>query len=190
MRVEPKPYEIYKHFKGNSYQILAIAKDSETLQKQVVYQAMYGSYEIYVRPLDMFMSEVDHIKYPEANEKYRFTKVEKTECKSEECMPDTDKTQASGVTASDEVHTVEKEQLQESEQEWDIDPLVVEFLDADNCGDKLKILTQLQPKITDEMINVLAAAMDYEVNEGRIQDRYDELKRCLVTKEKYEKARY
>lgn len=194
MRVEPKPYEIYKHFKGNSYQILAIAKDSETLQKQVVYQAMYGSFEIYVRPLDMFMSEVDHKKYPEENARYRFTKVDNTDCKQEEILPNEVEMQKSKGTISEVVHTVDREQSQEQEQnqemELEIDPLVVEFLDADNCGEKLKILTQLHPKITDGMINMLAAAMDYEVNEGQLEERYDELKRCLITKEKYEKARY
>ena len=59
MREQPKPYEIYRHFKGNLYQILAIAKDSEDGSLKVVYQALYGTFEVYVRDLSMFLSPVD-----------------------------------------------------------------------------------------------------------------------------------
>ena len=76
MRENPKPYERYRHFKGNMYQILCIAIDSEDGSEKVVYQAMYGDYKIYVRPLSMFMSPVDRTKYPDVAQEYRFERVD------------------------------------------------------------------------------------------------------------------
>ena len=70
---EVKEGQTYRHFKGNLVKIVAIAKDSETLEKMVVYE---HTGTIWVRPYDMFISEVDHQKYPNIKQKYRFEKIE------------------------------------------------------------------------------------------------------------------
>ena len=78
----PKPQELYRHFKGNLYQIVTIATHSESREDMVVYQALYGDYRSYVRPLDMFMSEVDRAKYPDVPQKMRFEKVDVSQLES------------------------------------------------------------------------------------------------------------
>ena len=66
----------YKHFKGNLYKVIEIAKNTETNELMVVYQALYGDYDIFVRPLDMFLSKVDKEKYPDSKQEFRYEKVE------------------------------------------------------------------------------------------------------------------
>ena len=71
----PKRGEIYRHFKGNLYEIVIIARDSDTLEEKVVYKSVETD-SAYVRSLSMFMEPVNRDKYPNVEQTYRFELVE------------------------------------------------------------------------------------------------------------------
>lgn len=183
MREKPRPQEIYRHFKGKLYQIMGIARDSEDGKEMVVYQALYGEFQWYVRELSMFMSEVDHEKYPEAKQKYRFERY------TGEKENENQREQVSSRETLEETEMLIVP-LGENLAEGELDPLVIEFLDADSYEKKINILTALHHRMTDEMITTLAIASDIEIPKGDLEQRYEELRRCLVTKDRFEIKRY
>lgn len=176
MRHNPQPQEMYKHFKGKLYQVRCLAKHSETGEMLVVYQAMYDDFQTYARPLASFMEEVDKVKYPDAAQRYRF---ELFDVQTGFIVPD--------VQQNAENH--ESLEMYETQEELNIDPLVLKFLDADSYEKRLEILSMLHARIDNDMINTMAAAVDIEIKEGDIEDRYTELKNCLLTFERYECSR-
>ena len=188
MRPNPRPQEMYRHFKGNIYQIRCLAKHSETGEMMVVYQAMYDTFQIYVRPLAMFMEEVDVEKYPDARQQYRFELLQDSELVSGSRAAE------EPVSGSQAVEEPVKEsdagpegtEGAEEMQQLNIDPLVMEFLEADTYEQRLNILAALRSRITDEMINTMSMAVDLEIKEGDVEERYEELRNCLLTFEKYE----
>ena len=207
----PKPHEIYKHFKGNLYQVVTIAEHSETGEQLVIYQALYGDFKTYARPLVMFTGEVDRQRYPEVTQRFRFElqgtdadrQIRETEAAGVEHPVSTQTTvtasqpaaaQATPIVAQDiaaqatatAAQTIIAPVSPAEDEEPALDPLVLEFLDADSYEEKLNILAGLHHRITNEMITTMAISCDIEVNDGEPEERYEELKNCLLTMEKFE----
>ncbi|MBO4976739.1 MAG: DUF1653 domain-containing protein [Lachnospiraceae bacterium] len=213
MALIPKPQEIYRHFKGNLYQIVTIAEHSETGEPLVIYQALYGDYRIYARPLAMFLSKVDRTKYPDSNQEYRFERQDTDQLTRSanhsvrEYTPIQERTPLRQGTA-EQKHIVPQQSICgqqstidtqvltmpvqpttseiEASEELTLDPMVLEFLDADSYEQRLNILAGLHHRITNEMITTMAIACDIEVEDGDVEQRYDALRTCLLTLEKYE----
>ena len=199
MRKNPQPNEIYRHFKGNLYRIITLATHSETRETMVVYQALYGDYQAYVRELSMFMSETDKEKYPQAQQQYRFELIPQILGAATTSMTGMKAEAQEQAAESDSVVRVEPEPEVQSEREPEVQseresepqlaPELMEFLDAETYRERLNLLAAMQPRITDEMINTMAIALDVEIGEGDTQERYASLKNCLLTMEKYEGSR-
>lgn len=190
----PKPQEIYKHFKGNLYQVVTVAEHTETGQQLVIYQAMYGDFKTYARDLEMFTGRVDREKYPDAAQEFRFElQGSDSGRQKRECAPKPQAAQKTvavfATTAVSEPSTGASETTAgpaRTPEVAGLDPMLEEFLDSDSYEEKLNILTGLHHRITQEMITTMALASDIEVEEGDLEERYLQLKTCLVTLEKYE----
>lgn len=207
----PKPHEIYKHFKGNLYQVVTIAEHSETGEQLVIYQALYGDFKTYARPLAMFTGEVDRQRYPEVTQRFRFElqgtdadrQIRETEAAGVEHSVSTQTTVTASQPAAAQATPIVAQNIAvqatataaqttiapvspAEDEEPVLDPLVLEFLDADSYEEKLNILAGLHHRITNEMITTMAISCDIEVNDGEPEERYEELKNCLLTMEKFE----
>jgi hypothetical protein len=188
----PKPGEKYRHFKNKLYQIVAIAQHSETKEPLVIYQALYGDFGVYARPLEMFVSEVDHVKYPYVSQKYRFELVEPETAAAEKAagnvVPGTD---AAAETAAPEQQPeaagVETEDAG-AETQADVNPKFMAFLETDSFDERYNILVSMQDEITDQMIDSMAVVMDVSISEGPLLKRYDDLKNAIRTRQRYEFA--
>lgn len=166
----PLPGEIYLHFKNKKYQVVAIATHSETREPYVVYQALYDDFRTYIRPYDMFISPVDHEKYPHVTSKYRFTYL--------------------GTSAVTDAKRQEETVAPEEEQEMSgVPAFLLAFLDEDSYAKKLEILDSMGDVLDDHMINQLAASLDLIIEDGCLEDRLQELRYCIRTKARFEGRR-
>ena len=186
----PKPGELYRHFKNKLYQIVTVATHSETGERLVIYQALYDDFGVYARPLDMFVSEVDHEKYPDVKQKYRFemitpqTKQTDMQVKSEAVRQSAAKMPEAG---SVQVQT-SKAQVADADDDQAPNPQLIKFLDADTLEEKYNILVSMSDTITDRLLDDMAVVMDVVLPEAPLMERYEDLKNIIRTRQHYEFA--
>ncbi len=276
----PRPGELYLHFKQKLYQVVTVAEQTETGERLVVYQALYGAFRTYARPYDSFVGPVDRKKYPDARQRYRFQLVERkgagnppAEPGKEVAPPEGTPPEAwrgkepesappeawrgkgpesappeawrgkgpesappeagrgkepesappeawRGKVSGGALEAAGRRKAPEagrgkapegtpleawrgkkpesalpgagaSEEELNRfrEEKMMEFLDAETMEEKYKILLEMEGCITDRMINNLAVALDVVVKEGPLDLRYEELKVCIRTFQRYEISR-
>ena len=180
-RMSPVAGQIYKHFKDKMYQIIAVAVHSETKEKMVVYQGLYGDFGVYVRPYDMFMSEVDHVKYPDVKQKYRFEHVGMI---GEGYSFDNINNQVEVCNVESETNDNNVASVENNDETPN--PDLMSFLDAETYEEKRQLLIAMRPRITDRLIDDIAVSLDVIVEEGDLEKRFRSLLYCVSKLDEYE----
>lgn len=208
------PGDFYRHFKGKIYQIRELAKHSETGEDMVVYQGMYPPFQVWVRPLSMFLDSVDHEKYPECRQQYRFEEVVFQNTLQQDVIQERGADSRINATSSQKTdqEIVPKTEQSVSISDQELRKILINdqgeklltgrmtdeeiarrgflaLLDADTYREKRQILVGLRGYLNELYLNNLAAALDIVLEEGSSQEHYDTLLHCLETYEKYEGGR-
>ena len=200
----PQAGEIYQHFKGKLYRIVTLATHTETGEQLVIYQALYGEFQVFARPLSMFLEKVDAKKYPDAAGKDRFMRIPMAEAAAVSrpvaapsenpvelrpvAMPSESpvEPQPAAMSSENPVEPRPAAASSESPVEPQPDSGLLAFLDADSYEEKLEVFAALEGKADLHMLNAIAASLDLELSEGSLEEQYDTLKSCLMTLERYE----
>lgn len=211
----PRPGEFYRHFKNKFYQIIGIAAHSETGEAMVVYQALYGDFGLYVRPLTMFVSEVDREKYPDAAQKYRFERVVPgaeggfTGASSAFQTADADipvtaqsasldssgrptrGPEPSPVSAQPFASTRGPEPGSVSAQPSDPtpNPYLMAFLEAENADGQLAALMAMDGHVGQEEVDCLRVVLEMGPGGGSISKQLTDIRKYLEMQRRYDGSR-
>lgn len=164
----PKTGEFYRHFKDKLYQVITVAEHSETREAMVVYQALYGDYRTYARPLAMFVSEVDREKYPEAMQRYRFERV----CFNPQEEP-----------------PAPPEESEETLKPKELNPNLLSFIEAESYEEKLSYLEIMKGKIGQAELDIIYVTLDMNGVTGEVLEQTESVKRHLLTQKRYDGGR-
>ena len=190
--------EIYRHFKGNRYEVIALGMNADTRENVVVYKALYGEGRVFVRSYAGFVSEVNRKKYPDATQKYRFeledgeaeVEDEDIEAEAEDVTPPVGETIAAAAdmvakAAAEAVTEVPVPKSGESGEDV-VNPKLLEFLETRSFEKKLHILRQMEAEMDDKLLDDMAASLDVVIPDGDIQTRIRGLKNCIATFDKFD----
>ncbi len=184
----------YRHYKGNLYQIVAVAMHTETEEDMVVYQALYGDYKVFVRPLEMFFETV---KDGDGKEVPRFAKESGCAPKDSVCKAET-KSVVCGLwqdvktevkTADTEIEFKKEAAAADISSVEGVNPFLIEFLDAESSVERLEVLHRMRKTIDNKTISDIAAALDIVIEEKDMDERIRDLETCLQTRARFETTR-
>ncbi len=200
MRERPKEHEVYRHFKGRYYQVITVARHTEYDEELVIYRPLFEGGEVYARPLESFMSEVDKEAYPNARQKYRFM-LATGESHGSKGAKEADAQESGGRPLEErpvyEKGSIEEEQASNPKEIYDhdrnpdslLDPDLEAFLDEKSIKKKIDILMFMRKGMTEETLNTISVALDIRLTGENLEERYMEVLDFLKTKNKYESDR-
>lgn len=172
----PKPGELYRHVKNTLYQVIGVAEHTETGERLVIYQALYGTFGIYAKPLAMFTEEVNHEKYPDVAQRYWFEKVD------------------GGMVQAAEPEKVQKQAAEtasvcENREEKSLSPLLLPFVEAEDYNEKLEILCAMRGKISQEELDIMYIALDLPKRDGDTEEQLHAIEQYLIMQKRFDGAR-
>ena len=195
----PRPGEFYRHFKNKLYQIIGIAAHSETGEAMVVYQALYGDFGLYVRPLTMFVSEVDREKYPDAAQKYRFERVVPgaeggfTDASSAPQTADADipvTAQSASLDSSGRpTHGPAPSPVSAQPSDPIPNPDRMAFLEAENADGQLAALMAMDGHVGQEEVDCLRVVLEMGPGGGSISKQLTDIRKYLEMQRRYDGSR-
>ena len=200
MREIPRPGERYRHFKNRDYQIVALARHSETGEWMVVYQALYGDFGVWVRPLSMFLEPVDRKKYPDAQQRFRFERVappgtqEDGKNRSEYAGGRTGAGRQGRPEADARQGRPEADARQGRESDPDreagaLSPLLSEFLDTDSLEKRLEILQRMRGRVGRREVESLCFCLDVKLSGKTVEEQLENLAKSLRMQQRYDASR-
>ena len=158
------PGECYRHFKNKLYQVIAVAEHTQSGEELVIYQALYGDFRVFARPLDMFLSPVDRDKYPDAPQKYRFEPVDRASLAEE-----TEEALAGDFA----------------------EQFILRFFDEESYEGKWRLLDREGERLSRNTLEIICGGMEIPGNgEDSAEELLYSLKRYLETQMKFEGNRF
>lgn len=196
----PRPGEFYRHFKNRLYQIVAVACDAETQEPFVVYQALYGDYRVWIRPLENFLSRTDREKYPDVKQEWRFERVTMAQGAGASAPGTGAPVTAGSVSAASApgIGTPAASVLADRDPAGDVsdgtavaeqESVLLKFLDADSLQEKKAILMSNLGHLTQRDLDSICMAMDIPSSEGDIRSQAMGIISFMKTRERYESDR-
>ncbi len=198
----PVPGALYRHFKNKLYQVIAVAEHTETGEELVIYQALYGDFRVYARPLPMFLSPVDREKYPDAAQELRFQPVDRKTLGRENAQGGGESRSMGEYAGGGEAQSGEESASAgepqsggESREERRIpggEDFILRFFDEESIGGKLELLEREGGGLTERTLEIICGGMDIPVTvgDGGAEDLLYVLRRYLQTQMRYEGDRF
>ena len=168
MRQEnPNGFEQFVTKDGKHIQVLLACERAEDHEKLIVYQELSGPMRILAENRERFLQRA--VPFVPSGEET--VKAAPASVRPQEPVRDEETSSGSG---------------QADDSGYVLDPLVEKFLDAGTTDEKLDILSELRPRVTNDMIDTMALASGLEIDKGDVAARFDDLKECLITIRRYE----